>query len=210
MLYKLTHEQAPQYLQDILTPHINNPDVNPYPLRQTRLFNPPICRTNNYFDSFIPSMCRTANTNDKTLLESNTLQNFKLQLDKNKIHEMESVKIFKNEGDRRANIVLTQLRNKCSDLNFDLHNDHLKDSPECTCTNNLETVSHFFQECPLYNDLRNNLFNFLDNCAANHNHTSMETLVNGCLNCDGNTNKLMLHQIHYYIGKSNRFNLFKI
>lgn len=66
-------------------------------------------------------MYRTVNTSDTNLLNSPTLARFKLLLDKDKVTDIISVQTFKPEREKRANIILTQLRNICSDLNLDLH-----------------------------------------------------------------------------------------
>ncbi|PJE77413.1 hypothetical protein CI610_03664 [invertebrate metagenome] len=210
MMYKLMHGLAPQYLQDILIPFTNNPNDNTYPLRHIRLFNPPLCRTNSYFDSFFPSMCRTANNTDTNYSDYPSLASFKHKLNNNNTLEIESVKIFKTEGNRRANIILTQLRNYCSDLNFDLNQDHLTDNPLCNCSDDRETVSHFFLDCPLHNDLRINLFTSLNNFNIDHNHICINIILNGCPSCDGNINRVILNDVQNFIGKSHRFNLYKI
>jgi len=209
MMYKIMHGLSPQYLQDVLNPFINNQNNNPYFLRQTRLFNPPICRTNNYFDSFLPLMCRTTNTTDNDLLNSPTLATFKHKLNKDIIIDNESTLIFKTEGDRRANIILCQLRNLCSNLNFDLFNDHLTDCPSCACSFEYETVFHYFLECPLYNNLRLTLFTSVDN-YGNHNHIDTNIFLQGCPDCDGLTNRQLLNDVQLFIGKSRRFNLYTI
>lgn len=208
-MYKIMHGLSPQYLQDILNPfnNINNQNNNGYALRQTRIFNPPICRTNNYFDSFIPLMCRTINTSDNNLFNSPSLSAFKHQLNKDVPVVIESTQIFKTEGDRRVNIILCQLRNLCSNLNSHLYTDHLSDDTSCAFEN--ETISHYFLECPLYDHHRLSLFTSTSS-YANHNHIDINILLQGCPDCDKTINRQLLHDVHLYIGKSRRFNLYMI
>lgn len=137
-------------------------------------------------------MYRTVNTSDTNLLNSPTLARFKLLLDKDKVTDIISVQTFKPEREKRANIILTQLRNICSDLNLDLHHDHIIDNPSCCCSNPLETVFHYFLECPLYNDSRNELLQNLNRYTNTHNHISIDTFLYGCLDCGINTNRKYL------------------
>lgn len=205
MMYKITHGLSPQYLQDISNPFINNHNNNPYSLRHTRIFNPPICRTNNYFDSFFPFMCRTINTMDEDLLNSPSLTMFKKLQNKDKVNDSEVTAIFKNNGERRANIILCQLRNFCSNLNSDLYHDHLKNNPSCACSFEYETAYHYFFNCPLYIEQRNILFTSLNN-ISDHNHMELNVFFLGCPTCDLNINRQILIYIQTFIGKTRRFN----
>ncbi|PJE77770.1 hypothetical protein CI610_03303 [invertebrate metagenome] len=209
MMYKIIHGLSPQYLQDILIPFINNQNDNPYSLRQSRLFNPPLCRTNNYFDSFFPQMCRITNNANPDLFNSSSLAAFKCKLNNNINAECESLQIFKFEGNRKANIIICQLRNSCSNLNFDLFNDHLLNSPTCACDIENETASHYFFDCPRYNAIRHSLFTSVDS-YANHNHSNISTFLQGCPDCDKFVNIQILNDVQLFIGKSRRFNLYML
>ena len=56
-------------------------------------------------------------------------------------------------GNRRAQVLHTRLRTKCSSLNDDLFQKRITDSPLCLC-GNLENTDHYFMHCPLYGEQR--------------------------------------------------------
>ena len=86
----------------------------------------------------------------------NTLQN-----------QVEVVRITPNhpnyyfQGSRKENITMCQLRNSKSQLNQDLSNDHIKESPNCHLCDVPETIDHFILECPNHATERTNLINSL-------------------------------------------------
>jgi hypothetical protein len=53
-------------------------------------------------------------------------------------------------GPRKLNIILTQLRNSASFLNFDLFRVGIVSDPSCRCGAALENLKHFFLDCPIY------------------------------------------------------------
>ena len=64
-------------------------------------------------------------------------------------------------GDRKGNILLCQLRNSESQLNQDLFDDHLHNTPNCVTCNSPETIDHFLLHCPNYLAERITLMNTL-------------------------------------------------
>jgi len=166
-----------------------------------------MCRINNYFDSVFPFMCRNVNTMNTDMLNSPSLALCKKLQNKDKVNDREVTSIFKNNGERRVNIILCQLSNSCSNLNFDLYRDHLIDSPTCACSFEYETASHYFFNCPLYIEQRNILFTSLNN-FSNHNHMVLNIFFQGCPTCDLIINRQMLSHIQIFIGKTRRFNFY--
>lgn len=63
--------------------------------------------------------------------------------------------------ERKANILLCQLRNSKSQLNQHLFNDHLSNTPNCAICNCPETTDHFLFQCQKYSTERMNLINAL-------------------------------------------------
>jgi hypothetical protein len=51
---------------------------------------------------------------------------------------------------RKLNIILTQLRNSASFLNFDLFQVGIVSDPSCRCGAAHENIQHFFFDCPIY------------------------------------------------------------
>ena len=54
-------------------------------------------------------------------------------------------------------MVQSQLRMKCSSLKSDLYNLNIIQDKKCDCSHAEESAHHFFLECPLYMDIRENL-----------------------------------------------------
>ena len=57
-------------------------------------------------------------------------------------------------GERRAQILHTRLRNHNMDLNQNLFNRNLMVSPWCRCGDTAETAYHYLLDCPLHIDTR--------------------------------------------------------
>ena len=49
--------------------------------------------------------------------------------------------------ERNMSVLHTRLRNKCSGLNLDLFNNHVTNSPSCTCGHFIESAEHYFFQC---------------------------------------------------------------
>ncbi len=107
-------------------------------------------------------------------------------------------------GDRKLNIILTQLRYNCSSLNQDLANNHVIDDPTCkNCTLNVdEHKRHFFLYCPKYALPRRKLFHTLDDLHINH---ELETLINGSIDENIDTNKNIVDAVHTFLSETHRF-----
>ena len=63
-----------------------------------------------------------------------------------------------NTGDRYLSVLHARIRNKCSNLNNDLFNNHLRPTFECNCNQGIEDAEHFFFRCPLFAESRVQLF----------------------------------------------------
>ena len=61
-------------------------------------------------------------------------------------------------GDIKLSVLHIRLRNKCSDLNFDLFTNHVKNSASCICGHLVEDAEHFFFQCAKYINQRLQLF----------------------------------------------------
>ena len=57
-------------------------------------------------------------------------------------------------GPRKLNIILTQLRNSASFLNFYLFRVGIVSDPSCRCGAALENLKHFFLDSPIYIHVR--------------------------------------------------------
>ena len=91
---------------------------------------------------------------------------------------------------------------QCSKLNYDLNcRLYVRDDPACRCGATRETACHFFMNCPLYQNIRIELF------AAVRKHAvcSIETLLFGDVNLTNDANKSIFDAVHDFISQSNRF-----
>ncbi|PJE77627.1 hypothetical protein CI610_03447 [invertebrate metagenome] len=203
LMYQILHNNAPQYLIDIVTQYLNDNEDTVHHLRRQRLFNQPLCRSENYYNSFSPTILREFNSIDTKILNSPSLGVFKklitpVNLDQGLIRTTD---ILKNKGNRKENIILCQLRNNASNLNFDRFNDHLIDSPLCRCNQGDETSYHYFFECCLYEQQRQELKQNINN--QHHLTTIILTHGNYLLSDEININ--ILNAIQKYIKDSKRF-----
>lgn len=123
-------------------------------------------------------------------------------LNKNLNTNSDTTDIFKLGGNREINIILCQLRNNASNLNYDRYKDHLVESPMCDCNHSFETATHYFYECIKYNNIRQTLQQNLNHYA--HDHLSMHTLLHGCKRCNDIENRDILSHVSNFILQSNR------
>ena len=210
LMYKILNNETPKFLADIVEPHINDNTRIRYPLRNNRLFNPPLCRTESYSKSFFPSTLNEFNQLNIEILNANTLNQFKklikpINNNNNDVYEINDA--FKYNGQRKYNIILCQLRNNASNLNSDLYRDHLIESAACVCNYDNENIQHFMFECPLFNNARQNLTQSLSQISTenDHNHFNINSLLKGCNLCNNNTNADILKCVTQYIQETGRF-----
>ena len=147
LFFKKANGLFPPCLSDLVpTTVTNSSNYNLRNFNNVHLVNE---RTSLYYNSFLPSAVR----------------DWKYIPDEHRY--VDSVMAFKNVlgpdkpivpkhylfGNRKVQILHTRLRINCSVLNYDLYLKNIIDSPLCRC-NNIETVKHFFLDCPFYNNQR--------------------------------------------------------
>ena len=112
-----------------------------------------------------------------------------------------SVLIYKYLGKRKQSILHCRIRNFCSNLNNDLFNNHLRDSPLCKCLEWVEDAEHYFFRCRRFTDHRLILFHktrYLHPLKAHF-------LLNGNLNLTHNDNAILFDAVQKYIKDTARF-----
>ena len=103
-------------------------------------------------------------------------------------------------GNRKEQILHTRLRTDCSVLNYDLYLKNIIDSPLCRC-NNIETVKHFFLDCPIYNNQRITLIQaVLRFCAI-----TLDTLLHGNSTLSLQTNNGIFEAVQHFLKETNKF-----
>lgn len=154
---------------------------------------------------FFPSTMDMWNSLDSSIRDSVSISSFKCKL---KIaHDIIVSEVFMDSSPRQLNIILCQLRNFKSDLNFDKHSDHLIDNSSCVCGAPSEDLVHFFFQCPLYNDLRHHILSIYNLLG----YVNLQCLLCGIRNVHvpDQINTLILSHVNLYIKSSKRFSMYK-
>ena len=94
------------------------------------------------------------------------------------------------------------MRLNCSNLNNDLFNLHVVDSPICSCTFPIEDAKHYFLGCPLYTAERIKLVN----CINQLTECTLHTILFGNDNLSFESNCEIFTLVHEFIECSGRFN----
>lgn len=202
-MFKILNNETPDYLREIIEPYIHDETLVRYPLRTVRLFDPPLCRTVTYFESFFPSVLNEMNRLAPEISNIHSTYQLKKLLNNNHHIISTTTDVFKYSSRRDINIILCQLRNNVSNLNYDRFNDHLMESPMCQCNQSVETISHYFFECNLYQNPRLVLIQHLNH--PHHNHLCTNVIVNGCTLCNNIQNFSILTHVSNFILQSKRF-----
>jgi hypothetical protein len=102
------------------------------------------------------------NSLNNNIRNVDTLSKFKSEL--KKIDETEKHSVPKHFfcGPRKLNIILIQLRNSASFLNFDLFRVGIVSDPSSRCGAALKNLKHFFLDCPIYIQARTILIGVFD------------------------------------------------
>ena len=120
---------------------------------------------------------------------------------KNTVIESKKRDELYNYGDRKWNIIHSQIRLICSNLNAHLFALHVLDEPICSCGFDVEDNSHFFFSCPLYQTDRQILFNEINKICD----VSLDILLYGHEDLSLDENQKIFSHVHKYIKNSNRF-----
>ena len=91
---------------------------------------------------------------------------------------------------------------KCSGLNYDLcFKLFARDNPNCRCGAPRETAYHYFFDCPLHNDSRDELIN----AVLQYTNCTLKTILFGDSKLSPEINRLIFDAVHNFIKSSNRF-----
>jgi hypothetical protein len=155
-MYKAKNHMVPSYISDLL-PELVNERTN-YPLRNESEFTIPICRTEIMKRSCIPSSIEVWNNLGIDIRSCDSLSSFKIS-SKNEFCNNSIIPNYYYGGKRLPSVLHARIRNNCSNLNCDLFNNFLAQSPYCSCNNTeIEDADHYFFKCQNYLDQRIQLF----------------------------------------------------
>lgn len=204
MFYNIQNNNVPEYLSNLIPQKIQSMTV--YPLRNGNDIIIPFCRLALTNDSFIPSTIRLWNNLDDSTRDVESINKFKTEL-KNRYPQSNIFVPKQYEfGNRKLNIILTQLRCFASSLNYDLYRVNIISDPSCRCGVNREDSYHFFFKCILYSDIRNKMFESLrwlpNDCKIN-----IELLTSGSCLLSLEQNQTIFKNVFEFIKSSERFQI---
>ena len=144
LFFKILHGNCPDYLSNLAPPLVSS--VNPYHRRRPFERQEPLCKTEIYHKSFIPSTVALWNKLPNHVKQMNSVGQLK--------HYLRSsdtiVPPYHYRGDRKDQIIHCRLRLGMSDLNFDLWERHITLDPSCACQYPYETAQHYLLHCPMF------------------------------------------------------------
>lgn len=197
--FKILNFETPNYINKIINDY--NSHETTYTLRSNNL-RYPTPRTTSFKNSYFPSTIDLWNNLDSNLSSCTSLYSFKKELRK----KIRYPPKYYSYGDRKLSIILCQLRNSKSQLNEDLFNDHLIDSPNCLNCNCPESAQHFLLKCPKFNNERMELINSLMSEPSIYSTISLSPrdLLSGNSNLSHEDNCTLIKLVMSYIQQTKR------
>ena len=128
---------SPEYFSSLIPPTVNN--ISRYNLRNAHNIQTMDSRTTQYFNLFVPSSIREWNNLSLDVRHSDSIIIFKRKLNS----DIKYIPRYFYAGKRRAQVLHTRLRTKCSSNYDDLFQKRINDSPLCRC-GNVENTYHYF------------------------------------------------------------------
>ncbi len=126
IMYKAANNETPSYISNLIPPEIQN--ITNYNLRNRQNINIPYSRLEISKRSCIPSAINLWNNIEPSVRNTETLKQFKSNITK-QLYTEYNIPLYYCYGDRFLSVIHARLRNKCSNLNSDLCNNHLKEYP---------------------------------------------------------------------------------
>ena len=194
LFYKMMHNLTPLYLSSLIPQSVSN--LSRYNLRNANDLQTIDARTQQYYQSFLPSTTRDWNALSLEAKQSDSVHSFKRFLAKDKT----SVPYHFYIGSRQSQILHTRLRTNCSSLNLDLFLKNISESPLCRC-GSIENVQHFFFHCRYYEAQRTELINVV----SLYLNPSLNLLLYGDSSLSNEVNKIIFENVHKYIINTHRF-----
>ena len=198
-MYKIVNGTAPEYLCNLLSPLVTERTI--YNLRNAENMSIMNRRTELFAKSFIPSGSLLWNNLPLSIRSETSVNSFKLKL---KQHVYIAPQIPKHyiQGKRTESIFHSRIRNKCSNLNNDLYQNHLKDSPLCDCGRSIEDAEYYFFRCKRYNNERVTLFR----ATRKFHPLGVHFILYGSDAFSEKDNVIFFGYVHQYIKNTKRFN----
>ena len=160
------------------------------------------CRTSIYNQSFFPSSLKLWNNLPNHIRETDSLTGFKSHISARKVKAPN----YFSAGNRKLNIIHTQLRYSNSRLNADLYKFGLIENPYCCCKFDYENSYHYFMNCVNYSDIREEMVRNINKILDDKVIVTLDLLLNGNADLTYNENIQVFNQVQRYIYNSKRFN----
>ena len=135
-------ELSPSYLSSLVPPSVGANSA--YKLRNANNIETILANSQQYYNSFLPSVIRSWNELPQETRDSYNIASFKRHLNADIVLPPD----YYNADKRLGQIYHTRLRTRCSSLNQHLFSKNITQSPLCIC---------IFLECSLYNNIRHDM-----------------------------------------------------
>ena len=184
---------APEYLSSLVPPTVGN--ISQYHLRnETNLQTIP-ARSQQYYNSFLPSTTRIWNSLPDDTKNSPSVESFKHKLNSN----ITKPPPYYFSGSRLGQIYHARIRLNCS-LRYHLFQKNIIDNPVCEC-GEIENTSHFFLHCNLFGQLMHAL---LDRVST-YCQPTVNVFLYGNTDLTDVENAELFSAVQDYILKTKRF-----
>ena len=194
LFYKIINGLSPTYLSSLIPLSVRS--VSSYSLRNSSDIQTIVCRTAQYFNSFLPSVIREWNSLPLDVRNSTSVSSFKCRLkERNYL-----VPKYYYTGNRKLQILHARLRTECSSLNHDLFLKHITESPLCRC-GAIENTDHYLITCRLYRDQRAELINIV----SQQTPVTLHILMYGSSMLSLRANIIIFEAVQIYINDTKRF-----
>ena len=203
LMHNIMNARAPSYLLDLIPDTVGARNQYRYQLRNRGDLEVPLARISTYSNSFFPASTRLWNQLPVTIKNSPSHLSFKHNYLKQFPRPITSPLYYL--GPRREAIAHARMRMGCSPLNAHLHYYlHVIESPACSCNMGVEeNADHYLLVCPIYNIIRQVMFNDLVSLGITKIDTDL--LLYGNADLQFPTNQAIFKIVHQYITDTARF-----
>ena len=194
LYYKMQHGMTPEYLSSLVPPTVGS--IARYPLRNESDLQTVPAKSQQYFNSFLPSVTRAWNGLPEDIKNAQTITTFKYKLNRN----LKKPPAYYFSGTRLGQIYHTRLRLNCSSLNNHLFLKNIINDPLCEC-GAVEDTYHFFFTCNRFRNLRHVLLNTISTFCQ----PTLEVILYGSTGISIEENKQVFLAVQEFILRTKRF-----
>ena len=186
--YKMQHGITPEYLSPLVTPTVGS--TARYPLRNESDLQTVPAKSQQYLNSFLPSVTRAWNGLPEDIKFAQTITTFKYKLNRN----LNKHPAYYFSGTRLGQICHTRLRLSCSSLHHHLFLKNIINDPLCEY-GAVEDTKHFFLICNRFRNLRHVLLNTISTFCQ----PTLEVILYGSTDISVEENKQIFLTVHEFI-----------